>query len=54
MAAVMFGLVLHFQYAYGWSAVRAGLASLPLIVTVIVAAGGALTLTDSPATGEPA
>ncbi|MFC9758207.1 hypothetical protein [Streptomyces sp. NPDC056921] len=54
MAAVMFGPILHFQYAYGWSAVRAGPANLPLIVTVIVAAGGALTLTDSPATGEPA
>ena len=26
MAAVMFGLILHFQYAYGWSPVRAGLA----------------------------
>lgn len=23
MAAVMFGLILHFQYAYGWSPVRA-------------------------------
>lgn len=50
----MFGLILHFQYAYGWGAVRAGLANLPLIVTVIVAAGGALTLTDSHATEEPA
>lgn len=37
MAAVMFGLILHFQYAYGWSPVRAGLANLPLIVTMIVA-----------------
>ncbi|WP_407942926.1 MFS transporter [Luteipulveratus halotolerans] len=27
MAAVMFGLILHFQYAYGWSPVRAGLAN---------------------------
>ncbi|MFD6533102.1 MFS transporter [Streptomyces sp. NPDC060184] len=37
MAAVMFGLILHFQYAYGWSPVRAGLANLPLIVTMIAA-----------------
>ncbi len=37
MAAVMFGLILHFQYAYGWSPVRAGLANLPLIVTMLLA-----------------
>ncbi len=37
MASVMFGLILHFQYAYGWSPVRAGLANLPIIVTMIVA-----------------
>jgi MFS family permease len=37
LASVMFGLVLHFQYAYGWSPLRAGLANLPLIVTMIVA-----------------
>ena len=37
MASVMFGLILHFQYAYGWSPVRAGLANLPLIVTMIAA-----------------
>ncbi|MGD6740878.1 MFS transporter [Streptomyces sp. BH106] len=37
MAGVMFGLILHFQYAYGWSPVRAGLANLPMIVTMIVA-----------------
>jgi len=30
MASRMFGLILHFQYAYGWSPVRAGLANLPL------------------------
>jgi hypothetical protein len=36
MASVMFGLTLHFQYAYGWSPVKAGLANLP-IVTMIVA-----------------
>ncbi|MGW0574266.1 MFS transporter [Streptomyces tauricus] len=35
MAGVMFGLILHFQYAYGWSPVRAGLANLPIIVTMI-------------------
>lgn len=37
MAGVLFGLVLHFQYAYGWSPVRAGLANLPLIVTMVLA-----------------
>ncbi|MEU3297235.1 MFS transporter, partial [Streptomyces longwoodensis] len=37
MAGVMFGLILHFQYAYGWSPVRAGLANLPIIATMIVA-----------------
>ncbi|MBZ5740314.1 MFS transporter [Nocardioides mangrovi] len=37
MASVMFGLVLHFQYAYGWSPVRAGLANLPMIATMILA-----------------
>ncbi len=35
MAAVMFGLILHFQYAYGWSPVKAGLANLPIIVTML-------------------
>ena len=37
MAGVMFGLILHFQYAYGWSPVRAGLANLPLIMTMVLA-----------------
>jgi MFS family permease len=37
MAAVMFGLILHFQFAYGWSPVRAGLANLPIIVTMLAA-----------------
>jgi EmrB/QacA subfamily drug resistance transporter len=37
MAAVMFSLILHFQYAYGWSPVRAGLANLPIIVTMVLA-----------------
>jgi len=37
MAAVMFGLILHFQYAYGWSPVKAGLANFPLIVTMLLA-----------------
>src|SRR3954454_1916426 len=37
MASVMFGLILHFQYAYGWSPVRAGLATLPIIVTMLAA-----------------
>jgi EmrB/QacA subfamily drug resistance transporter len=37
MASVMFALVLHFQYAYGWGPVRAGLANLPLILTMLAA-----------------
>lgn len=37
MAGLMFGLILHFQYAYGWSPVRAGLANLPMIATMVVA-----------------
>lgn len=37
MAGVIFGLILHFQYAYGWSPMRAGLANLPLILTMIAA-----------------
>jgi fucose permease len=37
MAGVMFGLILHFQYAYGWSPVRAGLANLPIILTMVLA-----------------
>src|SRR6478609_3904872 len=37
MASVMFGLILHFQYAYGWTPVQAGLANLPIIVTMLVA-----------------
>ena len=37
MATVMFGLILHFQYAYGWSPLRAGLANLPIIVTMLAA-----------------
>ena len=37
MAAVMFGLILHFQYAYGWSPMKAGLANLPMIVTMLAA-----------------
>ncbi|RYB89980.1 MFS transporter [Nocardioides oleivorans] len=37
MAGVMFGLILHYQYAYGWSPMKAGLANLPMIVTMILA-----------------
>nr|AIA16455.1 Major Facilitator Superfamily [uncultured bacterium] len=37
MASLMFGLILHFQGAYGWSPMRAGLANLPLIITMIAA-----------------
>ncbi|MWV48079.1 MFS transporter [Rathayibacter sp. VKM Ac-2803] len=36
-ASVLFGLILHFQYAYGWSPMQAGLANLPVIVTMIAA-----------------
>lgn len=38
MASVMFALILHFQYAYGWSPMRAGLANLPMIATMVAAA----------------
>lgn len=37
MAGVLFGLILHFQYAYGWSPLRAGLANLPMIATMLLA-----------------
>ena len=37
MAGVMFSLILHFQFAYGWSPIRAGLANLPFIVTMLAA-----------------
>jgi EmrB/QacA subfamily drug resistance transporter len=37
MAGVMFGLILHYQFAWGWSPVRAGLANLPMIVTMLLA-----------------
>ena len=37
MASVLFGLILHFQYAYGWTPVRAGLANLPIILTMVLA-----------------
>ncbi len=37
MAGAMFALVLHFQYAWGWSPMIAGLANLPLILTMILA-----------------
>lgn len=37
MAGVMFALVLHFQYAWGWTPLMAGLANLPIILTMIVA-----------------
>ncbi|MGH1550797.1 MFS transporter [Leifsonia poae] len=37
MAGVMFALVLHFQYAWGWTPLMAGLANLPIIVTMICA-----------------
>lgn len=37
MAGVMFALVLHFQYAWGWTPLVAGLANLPIILTMIFA-----------------
>ena len=37
MAGVMFSLVLHFQYAWGWSPMEAGLANLPMILTMLLA-----------------
>ncbi len=37
MAGVLFSLILHFQYAYGWSPIKAGLANLPFIVTMLAA-----------------
>ncbi|UJP09107.1 MFS transporter [Microbacterium sp. KUDC0406] len=37
MAGVMFALVLHFQYAWGWTPMVAGLANLPIIVTMLAA-----------------
>ena len=37
MAGAMFALILHFQYAWGWSPMRAGLANLPMILTMILA-----------------
>lgn len=37
MIGVMFSLVLHFQYAYGWTPVQAGLANLPFVVTMLAA-----------------
>ncbi|KQW53650.1 MFS transporter [Nocardioides sp. Root1257] len=37
MASVMFGLILHFQYAWGWSPMKAGLANLPMIATMLLA-----------------
>ena len=36
MAGVMFSLILHFQYAYGWSPMRAGLANLPMIAAMLL------------------
>lgn len=37
MAGVMFALIVHFQYAWGWSPLQAGLANLPLIATMVLA-----------------
>lgn len=37
MTGVMFSLILHFQYAWGWSPMQAGFANLPIIVTMFAA-----------------
>lgn len=37
MIGTIFGLTLHFQYADGWSPVRAGLANLPFVITMVAA-----------------
>lgn len=37
MVGTIFGLVLHFQYAYGWSPMHAGLANLPFVLTMLAA-----------------
>ncbi len=37
MIGTMFGLILHFQYAFGWSPMRAGLANLPFVLTMMAA-----------------
>lgn len=37
MMAAMFLLILHFQYANGWSPMRAGFANLPFVITMLVA-----------------
>ncbi|WP_205750634.1 hypothetical protein [Brachybacterium sp. SGAir0954] len=36
IAGMMFGLILHFQYANGWSPLVAGLANLPMIAAAMV------------------
>ena len=54
MASVMFGLILHFQYAYGWSPMKAGLANLPIIVTMIAATPFSEWLARRSATASPA
>ena len=54
MAGVMFGLILHFQYAYGWSPVAAGLANLPIIVTMIAATPLSEWLARGSGSGWPA
>lgn len=35
MAGVMFSLIMHFQYAWEWSPLLAGLANLPMIATML-------------------
>ena len=54
MAGVMFGLILHFQYALGWSPMRAGLANLPIILTMILGTPVSERLTERSGTVSPA
>lgn len=37
MAGAMFAMMMHFQYALGWSPMKAGLANLPFVITMLAA-----------------
>jgi len=43
--AAMFLLIIHFQYANGWSPMRAGFANLPFVITMMVSGPVVDTLT---------
>lgn len=45
MMGAMFLLILHFQYANGWSPMRAGFANLPFVITMMLAGPVAERLT---------